>query len=336
MKQTIIVTGAAGFIGSNLICALNQAGYEKIIAVDNLNNPDKFKNISDLKIADFIDKNTFIKHVSSHGLAALNPLAVFHQGACSNTMEHDGTYMMQNNFDYSKTLLHASLLQKTPFIYASSAAVYGNLQGFTETFLDEKPLNIYGYSKLLFDRYMMQQKAESTVVGLRYFNVYGPREFHKNKMASVALHHFNQYKKDGFVKLFGEYGGYSAGEHVRDFVYIDDIIKVNLFFLEQIFVQNIFNVGTGKADSFNQVAHSIVNAFRRDHAESILNLHTMVDQELIQYVHFPQALEGKYQSYTQANIAKLRQAGYKEDFIPVTQGCQMYYQWLKQHQDYWA
>lgn len=345
LHKKIIVTGGAGFIGSNLIKGLNDLGYQNIVVVDNLSRAEKFKNLRDLVIADYIDKHDFLKMMQTENekpLVLENVCAIFHQGACSDTMEHNGEYMMRNNFAYSKTVFLQAIHHHIPFIYASSAAVYGDLQGFQESFIHEKPLNVYGYSKLLFDRYVQQFLAnlnyKNNVVGLRYFNVYGPREFHKGKMASVAMHHFMQFKNTQKVKLFGEYGGYGAGAHLRDFIYVKDVVAVNLFFLAQTLenqrtkiIQDVFNLGTGKAESFNQIAHAVLNAGLNSTSTSILPLNHFIENKQLEYIDFPESLKGKYQCYTQANIQKLRDIGYQEKFHDVFTGVQDYYQWLAEH-----
>jgi ADP-L-glycero-D-manno-heptose 6-epimerase len=213
--MTIIVTGAAGFIGSNIVKALNERGENRVIAVDNLTRADKFKNLVDCEIDDYLDKTEFVERFRRGDFGRVR--AVFHEGACSDTMETDGRYMMDNNFRYSRDVMDACLAQGAQFLYASSAATYGGSSRFVEEREVEKPLNVYGYSKFLFDQIVRQvlPKAQSQIVGFRYFNVYGQRETHKGRMASVAFHNFNQFRSEGKVKLFGEYNGYAAGEQTR-------------------------------------------------------------------------------------------------------------------------
>lgn len=329
--MTIIVTGAAGFIGSNLVKALNQRGITDIIAVDNLSKGDKFHNLADCEIAHYLDKHEFIQLVRDHHFLKMDIDAVLHQGACSDTMNHDGKYMMENNYQYTLDLLDWCQFERIPFIYASSAAVYGKGEVFREERPLEKPLNVYGYSKFLFDQILRQRihvGLTSQVVGLRYFNVYGMREQHKERMASVAYHHFNQYREQGFVNLFGEYGGYGKGEHSRDFISVEDIVKVNLFFLDNPDKSGIFNVGTGRSQPFNDLAAATVNACRVAAHQSPLSLAELVAQKLIRYVDFPDALVGKYQSFTQADITQLRLAGYTDDFLTVEQGVEHYVAWM--------
>lgn len=318
-----IVTGACGFIGSNLVKALNERGITEIIAVDHLKRADKFKNLVDCEIADYLDKAEFLKRLETGCFDEI--AAIFHEGACSDTMETDGHYMMENNYRYSLALLEYCLEEEIPFLYASSASVYGAGRVFCEKRSYEAPLNVYGYSKFLFDQVVRRYlpEAHSPVVGFRYFNVYGPREQHKSRMASVAFHHFNQYQEQGKVKLFAGYEGYGPGEQHRDFVYIDDVIKVNLHFLEQN-ISGVFNLGTGRAQPFNDVAKATVNACRAMANQPALSLAEMVAQGIVEYIDFPEALKGKYQSFTKADISALRKAGYQADFATVEQGVSQY------------
>jgi ADP-L-glycero-D-manno-heptose 6-epimerase len=321
----IVVTGAAGFVGSNIVKALNARGVDDIIAVDDLRNGDKFANLADCAIADYVDKDDFIEAVQQGKFEdALD--AVLHEGACSDTTERDGRYMMRTNYEFSKALLHYCIEGAVPYIYASSAAVYGTNTIFRETPEAEAPLNVYGYSKLLFDQYVRRSAAEHTaqVVGLRYFNVYGDREQHKGRMSSVAYHFFNQYRDTGSVKLFEGSGGYGDGEQRRDFVSVEDVSKVNLFFLDHPEVSGTYNVGTGAAQSFNDVAVTTVNACRTAKGESALTLPEMNMQGIVQYVPFPPDLKGRYQSYTQADISALRAAGYTAPFLDVEHGVARY------------
>ena len=320
-----VVTGAAGFIGSNLVKALNRRGACDIIAVDNLAHGEKFVNLADCSIADYVDQKDFLASFAA-GTYNGRVAAVFHEGACSDTTETDGRYMMENNYRYSCTLLERCALEKVPLLYASSAAVYGAGTSFREHPDCEHPLNVYGYSKFLFDQWVRRRARElpAQVVGLRYFNVYGEREQHKGRMASVAYHFFNQYRADGHVRLFEGSGGYADGEQRRDFVSVEDVISVNLHFLDHPDKSGIFNCGTGMAQSFNDVAIAVVNASRGARHERALTLAEMRDQGVIRYVPFPQELKGKYQSYTQADLSALRAAGYGEPFLPVEQGVARY------------
>jgi ADP-L-glycero-D-manno-heptose 6-epimerase len=328
----IVVTGAAGFIGSNLIKGLNVRGIDDIIAVDDLTMGDKFKNLADLQIADYVDADDFYDLFAEGAFGQVE--AVFHEGACSDTMELDGKYMMDNNYTLSCELFHACQDQGTRLLYASSAATYGGSSAFSESPEFEKPLNVYGYSKLLFDQRLRREigkqfeNATGQVAGFRYFNVYGPREQHKGRMASVAFHQFNQFQADGKVKLFGEYGGYGAGGQMRDFVFIDDVVAVNLWFLDHPEQSGIFNLGTGKAQPFNDVAISVVNALRKSQNQSALSIDEAARGGLIDYIAFPPALVGKYQSYTQADLSALRAAGCDHAFADVQTGVAAYMQWL--------
>ena len=332
----IVVTGAAGFIGSNIIAGLNARGMTDIIAVDDLKQGDKFRNLVDLKIADYVDMDTFYDEFAAGHYGQVE--AVFHEGACSDTMEQDGKYMMANNYTLSWHLFQACQKRGARLLYASSAATYGGSDTFREDPAFEAPLNVYGYSKLLFDQRMRREcganfertKAGRThqVVGFRYFNVYGPREQHKGRMASVAFHQFNQFNAEGKVKLFGEYGGYPQGGQMRDFVFIDDVVAVNLWFFDHPAQSGIFNLGSGRAQPFNDVAGSVVNAMRRLRGESALPLDDIAQQGLVEYVPFPDALRGKYQCYTQADLTALRATGCDHKFADVQTGVSRYVDWL--------
>ena len=323
--MTLVVTGAAGFIGSNLVKALNARGERDIVAVDNLTRGDKSVNLADLEITDFVDKREFLRRIED-GKVASTVRVVFHQGACSDTMESDGRYMMENNYDYSMKLMAWCAARGVPFIYASSASVYGGGSVFREEREFEAPLNVYGYSKFLFDQAVRRhlRSAAAQVAGFRYFNVYGPRETHKGRMASVAFHFYNQYLKDGKVRLFEGSAGYAAGEQLRDFVSVEDAVKVNLFFFDHPGVSGIFNVGTGRAESFNEVARATVNAVRATRGEKPLGIAELQSAAAIEYVPFPPQLVGKYQSYTQADLTRLRNAGYKDPFLGVEEGVGRY------------
>jgi len=325
----IVVTGAAGFVGSNLVKALNDRGETDIIAVDNLTNGDKFRNLVDCQIADYLDKEEFLRKLSL-GAFDEDISVVLHQGACSNTMEGDGRYMMENNYRYSAELLDFCQSEEVPFIYASSAAVYGGGSTFREDPQFERPLNVYGYSKFLFDSLVRRRWGDNTaqVIGLRYFNVYGPREAHKARMASVAYHFFNQYRAEGRVKLFEGSGGSEAGEQRRDFVSVDDVVGVNLHFMANPDRSGIFNVGTGRAQTFNDVAAATINALRSPHGENPLSLQEMLAKGLIEYVAFPAGLRERYQSFTQADLSQLRRIGYKAPFQTVENGVTRYIAWL--------
>ena len=328
----IVVTGAAGFIGSNIVKGLNSRGIDNIIAVDDLTEGDKFRNLADLQIADYVDADDFYDLFAKGAFGQVE--AVFHEGACSDTMELNGKYMMDNNYTLSCELFQSCQAQSTRLLYASSAATYGGSDTFSESPEFEKPLNVYGYSKLLFDQRLRREigqrfeNASAQVAGFRYFNVYGPREQHKGRMASVAFHQFNQYQAEGKVKLFGQYGGYGAGGHMRDFVFIDDVVAVNLWFLDHPEKSGIFNLGTGCAQPFNDVAIAVVNTLRAGQNEASLSHDEAVRGGLIDYIDFPAALFGKYQSYTQADLRTLRAAGCGHAFADVQTGVAAYMQWL--------
>ncbi len=320
-----IVTGAAGFIGSRIVAGLNREGAGGIIAVDNLTNSAKFSNLVDCEIADYLDKGEFLARLEKGDFDGAVE-AVLHQGACSDTMESDGRYMMENNYRYSRRLLDWCQNEEIPLLYASSAAVYGAGPGFREERKFEAPLNVYGYSKFLFDQCVRAQLHDRTsqVAGFRYFNVYGPNEAHKGRMASVAWHGFNQFLDAGKVRLFVGSAGYPDGGQRRDFVHVDDVVNVNLWFLENREVSGIYNCGTGRAQTFNDVATATINRVRESRGESRLPLSDLVSAGAIEYIPFPAALAGKYQSYTQADLSQLRAAGYPGEFRPVEQGVDEY------------
>lgn len=324
-----VVTGAAGFIGSNLVKALNDRGMGDVIAVDDLKHGDKFANLVDCEIADYLDKDEFIEKTEAGAFDGVVS-AILHQGACSDTTERDGRFMMDTNYRYSKRLLEHCIDDEVHFIYASSAAIYGRSQAFREEPECEAPINIYGYSKFLFDQLVRRRfdDRSAQVAGLRYFNVYGEREQHKGRMASVAYHFFNQYRETGKVRLFSASGGFSDGEQRRDFVSVEDCVRVNLFLLDHPEISGIFNAGTGAAQSFNEMAVATVNACRQASGEGPLTLEAMRGQGIIQYIAFPDDLRGRYQSYTQADISRLRSAGYDAPFLDVEQGVSRYCQKL--------
>jgi ADP-L-glycero-D-manno-heptose 6-epimerase len=327
--MTYIVTGAAGFIGSNIVKALNVRGVTDIVAVDNLTRADKFRNLVDCEIAEYVDKKDFLQVVESGELGG-GIDAILHQGACSDTMETDGRYMMDNNYRYSLSLLEWCQEEAVPFIYASSASVYGGGTVFREEREFEAPLNVYGYSKFLFDQAVRPrlEEASAQIVGFRYFNVYGPRESHKGRMASVAFHFFNQYGTNGRIKLFEGNDGYGNGEQRRDFVSVEDVVNVNMYFLDHPELSGIFNLGTGRSQTFNDVAVAAVNACRALDGRPELTLGEMLSQQLVEYTAFPDALKGKYQSFTEADTSRLRSAGYDAAFLTVAQGVGRYIPWL--------
>ncbi|MDH2925891.1 ADP-glyceromanno-heptose 6-epimerase [Lonepinella koalarum] len=304
----IIVTGGAGMIGSNIVKALNEIGHTDILVVDNLKDGTKFINLVDLDIADYCDKDDFIASImAGDDIGEID--VIFHQGACSATTEWDGKYLMHNNYEYSKELLHYCLEREIPFFYASSAATYGDKTEFVEERKFEGPLNAYGYSKFLFDQYVrtILPEASSPVCGFKYFNVYGPKEQHKGSMASVAFHLNNQILNGENPKLF------AGSEHfLRDFIYVGDVAQVNLW-AWQHGISGIFNLGTGKAESFLAVAQAVLKHHGKGEIETI---------------PFPDHLKSRYQEYTQADLTKLRAAGCDYQFKSVAEGVAEYMAWL--------
>ncbi|MEG0798418.1 MAG: ADP-glyceromanno-heptose 6-epimerase [Acidaminococcaceae bacterium] len=301
----IIVTGGAGFIGSNLVKGLNDRGRDDILIVDNLTNMVKFKNLQGLKALDYMDKMDFAEALAAGKFAKTKIDVIFHEGACSDTMEYNGKYMMQNNFEYTKNLMDFALNRKIQMLYASSASTYGSgHHGFTEEPACEEALNVYAFSKLFFDNYARRyfDVADSQLVGLRYFNVYGPQENHKGKMASMIYQMYNQWQAEGKVKLFEGIDGYGNGEQTRDFIYVKDVVKVNFFFWDHPELKGIYNCGTGKAHTFNTLAKGVLQYF---------------GSGALEYVPFPEVLKGKYQSFTEANAAKLLAAGYDGGFTKI-------------------
>jgi ADP-L-glycero-D-manno-heptose 6-epimerase len=321
----LVVTGAAGFVGANLVRALNARGHRRILAVDNLARAEKVANLADLEIEEYVDKDDFL-HRLVEGEYEDDIGAVLHQGACSDTMETDGRYMMRNNYRYSLALLAYCQDNDVPLVYASSASVYGGGGEFREQRACEAPLNVYGYSKFLFDQAVRRTLPERTapIVGFRYFNVYGPREQHKGRMASVAMHFFRQYNDTGRLKLFEGSGGYAAGEQRRDFVHVDDVVAANLWCLDNPDVSGIFNVGTGQAATYNAMAAAVVNAVDAHAGKPRRSVRELVDAGVIAYIPFPPALAGRYQSFTQADLTALRAAGYRGAFLDVEAGVARY------------
>ena len=325
MTTYYLLTGGAGFIGSNVLASLNARGVANVIVVDNLERADKFKNLVGLDFEDYLDKRDFLERLDGGAFDGAIE-AVIHQGACSDTMETNGRYVMDNNYRYSLALADFCEDEEIPFLYASSAAVYGGGTVFREDPQLEAPLNVYGYSKYLFDQVVRRRlpRASAPMFGLRYFNVYGPNEGHKGRMASVAWHFYHQYRAKGRVQLFEGSGGYAGGEQRRDFVSVEDVAKINLFFLEERAPSGIYNVGTGRAQTFNEMAAATINAVRRLKGEEELALAELQSRSLIEYIAFPEALSGKYQHFTQADITALRGAGYTTPFLDVTNGVRRY------------
>jgi len=307
----IIVTGGAGFIGSNLVRALNGAGHTDILVVDDLRDARKVLNLSDCRIADYMDMHEFATRMAAGHDFGPKLEAVFHQGACTDTTEWNGLLMMRSNYDFSRHVLRYATERRVPLVYASSASVYGAGREFRVSEDCERPINVYAFSKLMFDRHVRQVAGtfRSPVVGLRYFNVYGPGEAHKGGMASV-IHHFREQLQAGDeIRLFAGSEGYADGEQVRDFIHVDDIVAVNLWAWRQGGKSGIYNLGTGQARSFNDVARAVLKWHGRGR---------------IQYIPFPGHLKGSYQSYTQADLSGLRAAGYGADFIPIEVGVPRY------------
>jgi ADP-L-glycero-D-manno-heptose 6-epimerase len=316
-----VVTGAAGFIGSQLVDALNRAGVTEVLAVDDLKNGAKVGNLARAEIADYLDKREFLVQLEAGRLDGSID-AILHQGACTDTLEPDGRYVMENNYACSKAVFDWCLDEQVPLIYASSAAVYGAGGEFGETRENEAPLNVYAYSKFLFDQYVRKRIEESgaQVAGLRYFNVYGPNEAHKGRMASIVFQAFHQFRAEGRVKLFSGSDGYGDGEQQRDFIHVEDVVSVNLWLLEHRDVSGIFNCGTGRAQTFNEVAAAVINTIE----DAELSVQEMVEKGFIEYIPFPPQLAGTYQSHTQADIARLREAGYGGSFQSVEEGVARY------------
>lgn len=307
----IIVTGCNGFIGSNLVLKLNELGIKDIIGIDELSKKENLVNIAHCEMHELIDIKEFEIDYFQDKKKLKEVTHIFHQGACSDTMEWDAEYMMKNNYSFSKNLLEVAEDHSISFIYASSASVYGNGKDFEEKRENENPINLYAFSKYLFDQLIRQKIKENKIqiVGLRYFNVYGPNESHKEHMASVAYHLYQQLQSGSEVKLFEGSDGYKNGEQRRDFIYVDDVVKVNLWFMENSGISGIFNVGTGKSQTFNEVARAVIN----HHSKGS-----------IKYIPFPEQLTGAYQSFTEADISKLREVGYREDFLDVQSGVKKY------------
>jgi ADP-L-glycero-D-manno-heptose 6-epimerase len=312
----IIVTGGAGFIGSNIVAALNQRGVSDILVVDDLTDGTKFWNLSRLRIADYLDVNDFRERLR-RGEAFGRVDAVFHQGACAVTTEWNGRYMMDVNFEASKELLNWTSMRGVPLIYASSAAVYGASSAFREEAECEAPINPYAWSKLLFDEMVRRhlEETKSQVVGLRYFNVYGPGEAHKGSMASVAWHLNGQIVKDGEARLFEGSHGYRPGEQRRDFVHVADVAAANLWFFDSGEARGIYNIGTGRAEPFNAVAEAVIAWHGRGR---------------LSYIPFPEKLRGSYQAFTEADLTRLREAGCDVEFRGVAEGVKAYLDALAQ------
>ena len=314
----IIVTGGAGFIGSNIVKELNRRGRTDILIVDDLKDGQNYKNLRGLEFIDYQHKDDFLQSIEDDDFDGSDIDAVFHEGACSDTMEYDVNYMMKVNYEYSKSVLHFCLQHRIPFLYASSASTYGSgKHGFREGDECEDALNPYAFSKLAFDRYVRQvlPEAHSQIVGLKYFNVYGPQEHHKGKMASIFYQLYNQIKETGKVRLFKGIDGYGDGEQRRDFVYVKDVVKVNLWFWENHGPSGIYNCGTGHAHTYNEVGQAVIDALGEGH---------------IEYREFPEILRGKYQNFTEADKTNLMDAGYDEGFREMKEAVKEYCDFLDQ------
>lgn len=312
----IIVTGGAGFIGSNIVKALNERGYSDILIVDNLGKTEKYKNLIGLKFYDYIHRDEFLEMILADEFNADEINVIFHEGACSDTMEYDVNYMMKTNYEYSKELFNFCADNEIDLIYASSASTYGSGDnGFRENETCENALNPYAFSKLLFDRYVRKNldEVDNKVIGLRYFNVFGAQEFHKGRMASIAHQMYKQIKETGVIKLFKGTDGYADGEQRRDFIYVKDVAKVNLWCWENDISNGVYNCGTGNATTFNAVAQAVISALGKGK---------------IEYIDFPETLQGKYQSFTQADTRKLFNAGYNGGFTNINDAVKEYCQFL--------
>jgi ADP-L-glycero-D-manno-heptose 6-epimerase len=304
----IIVTGGAGLIGSAVIQQLNQLGREDILVVDHLWRTDKWRNLSPLRFMDYLEKDSFERLLDDGNLAGRLPgvaklEAVFHLGACSATTELDATYLIKNNFEYSCKLALTSLAADARFIYASSAATYGDGgYGFNDddTQLPQlRPMNMYGYSKQLFDLWAMRQGYNNRIVGLKYFNVFGPNEQHKGEMRSLVLKAFEQICATGTLRLFKSYRPeYGDGEQLRDFIYVKDAAAMTVHFLENRETNGIFNIGGGTTVSWNRLARAVFSAMGRP-----VN---------IEYIDMPDSIRNTYQYLTCADTSKIRAAGYSE------------------------
>ena len=316
----IIVTGGSGFIGSNLIHSLNKIGFDEILVIDDLSDGRKLINLFSANISDirsYIDIDEILQSIPSSDVEA-----IFHLGACSDTMEWDGNYIMNVNYQFSKKIMQFALSKQIAFIYASSASVYGKNKSSVTNPKNEKPINVYAYSKLLFDQYVrtLLPTAKSQIVGLRYFNVYGPNEQHKETMASVVYHFYNQVIKTGRLSIFGSYNEIKPGEHSRDFVHVYDTVIAKLWFMKNKEISGIFNIGTGNSFTYNSLAGHICEWFEQ-------NKGIVTEQ---QYVPFPEKLKGSYQDFTCADLSLLRKVGFNHQFLDLKEGVYSYLDALQQ------
>jgi ADP-L-glycero-D-manno-heptose 6-epimerase len=312
--SNIIVTGGAGFIGANVVKRLNELGEDKIFIVDNLSISEKWKNLVDLSFEDYIHKDRFIDELKKDKFK-LSVKAIIHLGARSSTTEKDVDFLMENNYEYTKELAKWSIKNNVRFIYASSAATYGDGSiGFSDNhYLIPKlrPLNAYGYSKQIFDLWALKKGFLDKIVGLKYFNVFGPRENHKGDMRSMVLKAYEQIKRDGKIRLFKSYNPkYKDGEQLRDFIYIKDAVEMTLFFLEHPKLNGIFNVGTGIPRSWNDLAKAVFSALGTN--------------PKIEYVDMPNEIRDKYQYFTKAEMEKIRKSGYNKPTLSLEEAVKDY------------
>ena len=319
----IIVTGGAGFIGSNIVKKLNERGIDDILVVDDLTDGRKCRNLQSLQFADYMDYEDFAD-LMADGSFDCGPVdVIFHEGACSDTMNYDGRYMMKNNYEGSKDILHYCLERRIPLLYASSASTYGSgKNGFREVSDCEEALNPYAFSKLQFDRYVRRvlPYAQSQVAGFRYFNVFGPQENHKDRMASLIFQKYHELKEKGKINLFEGTAGYENGGQIRDFIYVNDVVKVLFYFWEHPELSGIY-CGTGTGHTFNEFVKGIID---------------YCGTGSIEYVPFPEILKGKYQSFTTADTTKLTDAGYDKGFTPLVDAVKEYCELLDKHDGYFA
>ena len=320
----IIVTGGAGFIGSNIVKKLNERGIDDILVVDDLTDGRKCRNLQSLQFADYMDYEDFADLMADGSFDCGPVEVIFHEGACSDTMNYDGRYMMKNNYEGSKDILHYCLERRIPLLYASSASTYGSgKHGFREVSDCEEALNPYAFSKLQFDRYVRRilPYAQSQVAGFRYFNVFGPQENHKDRMASLIFQKYHELKEKGKITLFEGTAGYENGGQIRDFIYVNDVVKVLFYFWEHPELSGIYNCGTGTGHTFNEFVKGIID---------------YCGTGSIEYVPFPEILKGKYQSFTTADTTKLTDAGYDKGFTPLVDAVKEYFELLDKHDGYFA
>ena len=302
MSKAIVVTGAAGFIGRSAVAELNARGFDNLLLVDHLGTDEKWRNLVGLRYEDIVSPNQFMALVEGHSLPAIE--AIVHLGACSATTERDADFLLRNNYHYTRALCEWSLRNDARFIYASSAATYGDgAHGYSDddaSTITLRPLNMYGYSKHMFDLWALKHKLFDRIVGLKYFNVFGPYEDHKDDMRSVISKSYRQIGLEGRVSLFKSYlPGYADGEQMRDFVYVNDAVDVTLWFLEHA-AGGLFNCGTGIARTWKDLAAAVFAA---------MDVPTNIG-----YIEMPETLKGKYQYFTEAKMSKLRAAGYERQF----------------------